>query len=155
MKAVTNLPWPTGTAIRNILLWTLTYCLVMNFVLHFFKVLWLTAFHRMHVLFLFILCWFESPAFQSSSSPPWLNVFEWEGQVAEPLSWQQSRGERFCRKLNFGQTKFVVCHGNCLNGEQTKFFRKRNVHTIRRCEIYCSATILSRDIRLDVGEYIR
>jgi hypothetical protein len=59
--------------------------------------------------------------------------------------------------LNFGQTKFVVCHGNCRNGEQTKFFRKRNVHTIRRCEMYCSATILRlrRDIGLDVGEYIR
>jgi hypothetical protein len=38
---------------------------------------------------------------------------------------------------------------------QTKFFRKRNVHTNRRCEIYCSATILRRDIGLDVGEYIR
>jgi hypothetical protein len=35
------------------------------------------------------------------------------------------------------------------------FFRKRNVHTIRRSEIYCSATILRRDIGLDVGEYIR
>ena len=57
--------------------------------------------------------------------------------------------------LNFRQTKFVVCRGNCRNGEQTKFFRKRNVHTIRRCEIYCSATILRRDIGLDVGEYIR
>jgi hypothetical protein len=42
----------------------------MNFVLHFFKVLWLTVFNRMYVLFLFLLCWFESPAFQSSSSPP-------------------------------------------------------------------------------------
>jgi hypothetical protein len=57
--------------------------------------------------------------------------------------------------LNFRQTKLVVCRGNCRNGEQTKFFRKRNVHTIRRCEIYCSATILRRDIGLDVGEYIR
>ena len=63
--------------------------------------------------------------------------------------------------LNFRQTKFVVCRGNCRNGEQTKFFRKRNVHTIRRCEIYCDdfakfiATILRRDIELDVGEYIR
>ena len=57
--------------------------------------------------------------------------------------------------LNFRQTKFVVCRGNCRNGEQTKFFRKRNVHTIRRFEIYCSATILRRDIGLDVGEYIR
>ena len=57
--------------------------------------------------------------------------------------------------LNFRQTKFVVCRGNWRNGEQTKFFRKTNVHTIRQCEIYCSATILRRDIGLDVGEYIR
>ena len=27
-----------------------------------------------------------------------------------------------------------MCHGNCPNGEQTMFFRTRNVHTIRRCE---------------------
>jgi hypothetical protein len=49
----------------------------------------------------------------------------------------------------------AMCRGNCPNGEETMFFRKRNVHTIRRCEIYCSATILRRDIGLEVGEYIR
>ncbi|CAB4016980.1 white-brown complex homolog 30, partial [Paramuricea clavata] len=51
--------------------------------------------------------------------------------------------------LEFGQTKFVLCHENCCNGEQTKFSRKKNARTIRRCEIYCSATILRRDIGLD------
>jgi hypothetical protein len=40
-------------------------------------------------------------------------------------------------------------------GEQTMFFRKRKFHTIRRYEIYCSATILRGNIGLDVGEYIR
>jgi hypothetical protein len=36
---------------------------------------------------------------------------------------------------------------------QTMFFRKRNVHTINLCEMYCSATILRRDIWLDVRDY--
>ena len=67
----------------------------------------------------------KAPSFQCRSSPPG-GVFS--NEEARLLT--RSRGNDHVVNgsvenliLNFGQTKFVVCHGNCRNGEQTKFFR--------------------------------
>jgi hypothetical protein len=95
----------------------------------------------------FLLCCFESPSFHSSSSPL-MECFwtrrpgSWAALMATILGWTL-----------LSKIEFWINEVRRVSRELPK--RKSNVHTIRRCEIYCSATVMRRNIGLDVGEYIR